>query len=190
MTDAELVQQALRDPDDYALIVKQYEKLIMRYSQKLSRLSQEDAEDITQHVFLKAYQHLNDFDPELKLSNWLLRIAHNEVIDFWRRQKNRPQAEAYDPDTLDSFEFLAVNFGKDFDRTLKAETVQKLLDLLKPSFREVLFLHYFEEKSYEEIADILKYPAGTVAARISRGKKAFAELAARTGEIVYLTTPT
>lgn len=188
VTDAELVRRALSNPDDYALIVRQYERLIMRYAQKISRLSPEDAEDIAQQVFLKAYRNLNDFDLTLKLANWLLRIAHNEVIDFWRRQQRRPQTEELAAETVDTREMLTVDFGNDFDRAIKTEAVQRILDLLQPDFREVLYLHYFEDKTYDEIADILKRPPGTVAALISRAKKTFAGLAARTGRFSPLAS--
>ncbi|MFH0820507.1 MAG: sigma-70 family RNA polymerase sigma factor, partial [Candidatus Peregrinibacteria bacterium] len=91
MNDLELVKKALENPDHYAAIIERYEKMLLRFVHGLSQLSEPDAEDVIQNVFLKAYDHLNDFDPALKLSTWLMRIARNEVIDLWRRRKVRPQ---------------------------------------------------------------------------------------------------
>lgn len=181
MTDRELVERALNNPDDYALIVEQYEKLLLRFVRTLSRLSAADAEDVAQQVFIKAYEHLNDFDPALKLSTWLLRIARNEVIDLWRKKQARPQECELDEPLLDAKYFADSTFAAELDQKITAAEVQHILTLLKPDYREVLYLYYFEEKSYDEIADIIRRPPGTVAALISRAKKAFAEITTRTG---------
>lgn len=181
MTDAELVRRALLDPDAYAPIVERYEKMLLRFVRTLSRLSREDAEDLTQRIFLKAYEHLNDFDRDLKLSTWLLRIARNEVIDFWRRQKARPQASELNENFLDPA-LSESAFAEAFDQKLRSEQIGKLLTLLRPDYREVLYLYFFEDKSYDEIADVIRRPPGTVAALISRAKKAFAELVERAGK--------
>ena len=187
MDDAELVRRALEDPDDFGPIVERYEKPLMRFMHRLSQLSAEDAEDLAQRVFLKAYDHLNDFDPKLKLSTWLLRIARHEVIDFWRRKQARPQEYELDETRLDETHGKEPTMAHALDQKLKSERVRQLLALLQPEHRAVLILYYFEEKNYEEIADILECPPGTVAALLSRAKKAFAKLAGRTGDADHLT---
>lgn len=187
MTDGELVRRAIEDPEQFAPIVEQYERMLLRFVQGLSQLSYEDAEDLTQQVFLKAYDHLRDFDPNLKLSTWLMRIARNEVIDLWRKRKARPQESELNEEILDDSHFSEPTFAKEFDQKLTSHRVRELLTLLKPEYREVLYLSFFEEKSYDEIADIIRKPPGTVAALISRAKKAFEELSLRTGEIQKIT---
>lgn len=188
MTDATLVARALACPDDYAAIVEQYEKMLLRFVRTLSRLSSADAEDIVQSVFIKAYEHLNDFDTDLKLSTWLLRIARNEVIDHWRRKNVRPQESELDEPLLEEKYFAENTLAAELDQKITAEEVRHTLALLKADYREVLYLYYFEDKTYEEIADIIRRPAGTVAALLNRAKKAFAELAKRTANDVLLAS--
>lgn len=186
MTDAELVSRALANPDGYAPIVERFERPLLRFIRSLSQLSQADAEDILQQVFLKAYQHLNDFDPQLKLSTWLYRIARNETISHWRRGQARPKEFELDETFVDGRIALQNEFAAELDRQLQAAEIQEILSLLKDEYREVLYLFYFEQKSYDEIADIVRRPPGTVAAQISRAKKSFAEMAARTGAAIRL----
>jgi len=160
----------------------------LKFVKSLSQLSHEDAEDLTQQVFLKAYDHLNDFDQNLKLSTWLFRIARNQVIDFWRKKKVRPPEYSLD-EAKGTIEMNGdeETFAKELDKKFTSERVQKLLKLLQPEYREVLYLYYYEDRNYDEIADIIQRPPGTVAALISRAKKSFSELAIRTQQVQYLT---
>jgi RNA polymerase sigma-70 factor (ECF subfamily) len=186
MNDLDLIHRALKNPNDYGLIVERYEQQLLRFIKSLSQLSSADAEDLAQQVFLKAYDHLNDFDQKLKLSTWLFRIARNQVIDFWRRKKVRPQEYSLDEARDNGKEASVDNFSDELDKKFTSQRVQKLLKLLQPEYREVLYLYYYEDRNYDEIADIIQRPPGTVAALISRAKKAFSDLAIRTHEITYL----
>lgn len=186
MNDNDLIQRALKNPNDYGLIVERYEQQLLRFIKSLSQLSAADAEDLAQQVFLKAYDHLNDFDQHLKLSTWLFRIARNQVIDFWRKKKVRPQEYSLDEARDQGKEAAENNFAEELDKKFTSQRVQKLLSLLQPEYREVLYLYYYEERNYDEIADIIQRPPGTVAALISRAKKAFSDLAVRTQQLSLL----
>lgn len=190
MTDVELVQRALADPEDYAAIINQFQAGLLRFIQSRSRLCRADAEDIVQQVFIKAYEHLNDYDAEFKLSTWLFQIARNEVISHWRKRKARPQTFELDEVTLDSWQQIAARMGEDFDLKLQSRGVHAILDFLKPDYRDVLYLYYFAERSYTEIADILKKPNGSIATLLYRAKKAFHKFAERQNLTIKLTTST
>ena len=180
-TDTELVKRSLEDKDFFKYIVERYQSKLSRYLHRLSALSREDTEDLLQNVFIKTYQNLNGFDEKLKFSSWIYRIAHNEAISFWRRQKIRPQTLELDLEN-DLLQNLAADFEMEveLDKKLLEQSVQKIFAQMDEKYLEVLVLRFLEENEYEEIADILKKPIGTVATLLNRAKKQFKEIYAKT----------
>lgn len=174
-TDEELVSLSLKDPAFFRILVGRYEKRLFFYVLRLSRLSREDAEDLLQDIFLSVYRNLNDFDRDLKFSSWIYRIAHNRTVSFWRKNKNRERVLSQDEEmkliNLPSSE----NLSRELEIRGDAEEVQKTLKKISKKSREVLLLRFFEDKSYEEISDILEKPMGTVATLLSRAKKEMLE---------------
>ncbi len=171
-SDEALVGLSLQHKRFYGEIVRRYEKKLGAYIHRLSRLNPEDIEDVLQEVFIKVYINLNSFDPDLKFSSWIYRIAHNETMAFFRKRNVRPQGHLVaESETV--LEALASEFNllKDIEAAEHAELVVAALDALPEPYREVLILQFFEHKGYEEISDILALPPGTVATRISRGKE-------------------
>ena len=172
LTDQAVVRAALQDPKQYAAIVERYHAPLSRYIMRLGCRSTDDVKDVLQETFLKAYINLNDYDQGLKFSSWLYRIAHNETMSFFRKVKSNPAAIGLEEQMLlverigDSTDIAA-----DADRKFEAEEVRKALESIDFKYREPLVLKFLEEKSYEEISDILKMPVGTVATLINRGKQ-------------------
>lgn len=169
--DIDLVKKSLDNPDNYTLLVKKYEAKILNYIKKISGVPHEEAEDIAQEIFLKAYTNLNDFDLNKKFSSWLFSIAHNDTISYWRKHKKRlasPDIADEDLDYLMPDEFDIVK--KIDDKALKQE-IKQALAKLDIKYREVLQLRYLQEYSYEEISDIIKKPKNTVGTLINRAKK-------------------
>ena len=139
---------------------------------RISGLRKEDAEDILQDVFLKVYQNLNDFDSDLKFSSWIYRIAHNQTISNHRKLKSRPQEISIDESAFNNFA-SNLDLEKDVDRVVLKKTVGAILMKMDDKYREALVLRFMEDKSYQEISDILKKPIGTVAVLIRRAKDQF-----------------
>jgi RNA polymerase sigma-70 factor (ECF subfamily) len=170
LSDADLVVAALANQEAFAGLIDRYRLPLARYLRRIGSPDPEELEDLLQDIFIKAYLNLNDFDQSLKFSSWLYRIAHNQAIDFWRRKKSRP-AQAVDPDDLfwltvaDEFDLE----GEASQREL-AGKIRLAIDRLEGDYRAVLVLRFLEEKDYQEIADILKKPPGTVATLINRAK--------------------
>jgi len=173
-SDSEIVALSLRDSNYFAVLIERYEKNFFRYITRLCACSREDIEDLIQEIFIKIYRNLNDFDPKLKFSSWAYRIAHNEVISRYRKIRTRPQTVNLDPDLTisDRTKDDLVTF---FDRNLNKAKIFDILAMLDLKYKEVLILRFFEEKSYEEISDILRKSPGTVATLLNRAKKQFKE---------------
>lgn len=175
-TDEELAQLTLKDENFYAILVERYEEKLTRYILRISGGSKEDVEDTLQDVFISAYKNLNDFDPNLKFSSWIYRIAHNKVISHFRKVTARPRTVTYEGDgQLLNILASDLDIARDLERKYTGEEVKSILNELDEKYKEVLVLKFLEEKDYKEISDILEKPMGTVATLINRAKKQFKE---------------
>lgn len=174
ISDEELFAQARTDLDAFGEIVKRYEQKLTFYILRISHFSDLEAQEILQETFIKAWKNINDFDPSLKFSSWIYRITHNEVISAFRKYKSRglDQEAKIEPELFDNIP-LDLDFVSDFDINLNAKKIKEILSHLSVEHREVLVLRFFEDKSYNEISDILKKPSGTVATLLNRAKTAF-----------------
>ncbi|MFH0818568.1 MAG: RNA polymerase sigma factor [Patescibacteria group bacterium] len=170
LDDLSAVKSALANSDNYTFLVKKYEPKIINFIIKISGMGREEAEDVAQEIFLKAYINLNDFDPEKKFSTWLFSIAHNETISYWRKHSKRWQNVSLDNSGIINTILAEVNLDKRIDSDQIAKQVNKALQEIDIKYREVLQLKYLHEYSYEEISDIIKKPLNTVGVLISRGK--------------------
>ena len=165
---ASRVQQG--DSEAFGLLVERYGRKIARYAKKFL-FGYEDAEDLVQHVFVKAYVNIRSFDAGRKFSSWIYRIAHNEFINAIKRKRREP-VPFFDPDALFPHPLSSGGPEEDAD----AEELRSLLDrhivMLDPKYREPLVLYYFEQMDYREIADVLRIPVSTVGVRLLRGREA------------------
>lgn len=151
-----------KDKESYAEVIRRYKDKLLRYALYLTE-DEDKAEDVVQESFIKAYVNLNGFDTKKKFSSWIYRIAHNEAMNVLNEKKQ-----------------VVLNGDVDFDSgvDLENELVEKelkdkaryCLKRLPVIYREPLILYFFDEKSYEEISDVLRIPVGTVGTRINRAK--------------------
>jgi RNA polymerase sigma-70 factor (ECF subfamily) len=177
LEDKELVALSLQDSQYFYCLMKRYEDKLTNYVRRFTYLSDDDIADIVQDSFINTYQHLNDCDCNLKFSSWLYRIVHNQAINFIKKNKQSLKIEMVDND--DEFVDWLVA-----DTNIEKETITKhfneyittILEKLKPDYKEVLILKFFEDKDYQEISDILQKPMGTVATLLSRAKIQFKEV--------------
>jgi len=177
LADREIISLSLTEIDYFACLVLRYEVRMIAYIQKISQSNSNEAEDILQEAFIKIWKNLQGYDPRLTLESWIFRIVHNETISHWRKKTS------YSKDNVVQIDEERLNLlfaSEDIDYVENEKQIQNIiaqvLPTLKQEYREVLVLKYLEEKSYEEISDILKIPEGTVATRINRAKKSFREL--------------
>ncbi len=174
--DQQLIQRARKgDQKAFEALLNKYKNLVYHVMMRMVRNPQE-AEDLSQEAFIKAFNALNSFNEEYAFSTWLMKIATNNCIDFLRKKKLRTysidepiqykeeqvQMELPDQEPTPEKQLLSDERSKMIDEAIES---------LPPRYRYVIVLRHKEEKSYEEIADILKLPLGTVKARIFRARE-------------------
>lgn len=176
--DYKLVRAALDQGDQ-----KAYAELLQRYRESVYFMmlkmcsNKDDAEDLTIEAFGRAFKKLDQYSPDFAFSTWLFKIASNNAIDFIRRKKikyalpiesRNEEGEAFDH---------AVNIkasGPDpeesFIKKQKIDAIRLLVDNLKPKYKEMIELFYFQEMSHEEISKQLGLPIGTIKAQLFRAR--------------------
>lgn len=176
-SDKELVKMALKDANNFILIMDKYKHPLFAFIKRLLKVTDGDAEDILQDVFIKTYQNLNEFDPQLKFSSWIYRITYNQSISFYRKNKKNLQILPLE-DNEAILKKLSVEFNtnKKIDENILRERTRETLRKMDKKYREVLILKYLEDKDYTEISNILKKPMGTIATLLSRAKEKFKNL--------------
>lgn len=175
MTDQELARRSSENPDFFGALMERYETPLLRYIRRISSLPNEDAEDILQETFIKTYRNINDYDPDAKFSSWIYRIAHNQTIDTLRKRK--VDSASFSIEANDAAQFLkaASDIGAETETADTLARVETIIRKLPETYREALILRFLEEKSYEEIMDILELPKGSVATLIHRGSRLLRE---------------
>ena len=155
--DRDLIAKARRGHvDAYNVLVSRWEKRVFNYLLRLVR-HREDALDLSQDVFLKAYQNLKKLDDPSRFAGWLFRIAHNEAYSLLR--KNKPEGEmAVEPGTAEAS-------GRMFPVELTL-AVESALARLSEDQREAVLLKVYQGFKFEEMAEILSCPVSTVKSRL------------------------
>ncbi len=154
----------------FGVLMERYEGKMKRYAAKFIS-NQEDINDVVQDVFLKAYENIQSFDVKRRFSPWLYRIAHNELVNSLRKREKRKVLPLLDLDTFVPHNVKQDNPEQEVEKGEIKKFVQEGLEKLEFKYREPVFLYYFEELSYKEIADIMEIPVSTVGIRIKRAKE-------------------
>ncbi|HWP81667.1 MAG TPA: sigma-70 family RNA polymerase sigma factor [Bacteroidota bacterium] len=174
--DSELIRSALNgDQNAFGRLRQKYHEAIYNLIYRMIR-DKDEVEDLTQEAFIKAFTSLSSFNDEYAFSTWLYKIATNNCIDYLRRKKlqtmsiNKPM-ESTDGDM--SFELPDTSFIPDNEMILtqRRKFLEEAINSLPPKYRQVIILRHREEKEYQEIADLLKLPLGTVKAHIFRARE-------------------
>ena len=172
LSDQDLVTKTIKNKQAFAAIVNRYEAPLLRYISRLGCKDDAAAQDLLQEIFVKTFVHLNDYDHSLQFSSWIYRIAHNEIVSYFRKERSRPSVLRRTEDYF-LFENIADDVGLTDHNSQRHSVleIQSAVSQLEPKYRDIIVLKFFEEKSYEEISDILQIPQGTVATLINRAKK-------------------
>ena len=149
------------------------------YGFMLKRTENEtDAEDITIETFSKAFDKLANYNPEFQFNTWLIAIAKNVHIDILRKKKSSLFVEITDEEDYQAYNIADTTPSAE-DELITEQNLSQLLQYikeLKPHYQEVIQLRYFQEMSYQEIANQLEEPLSNVKVKILRAKKLLAEI--------------
>jgi RNA polymerase sigma factor (sigma-70 family) len=178
LKDYALVQRAVEGGDQ-----KAYAELMSRYKDSIYFMllkmvnNRDDADDLTIEAFGKAFKNIRQYTPDYAFSTWLFKIATNNCIDFIRKKRKMTFSLDKGFETDDGGELtidVKSNTPDPEEHMMKKQKVMMMRDVverLKPRYKKLVELRYFQEKSYEEIADELQLPLGTVKAQLFRARE-------------------
>jgi RNA polymerase sigma-70 factor, ECF subfamily len=173
--------QTATERPDFETAAMPYVDALYNTAYRMSRNAQ-DAEDLVQETYLKAYKYFDKFEQGTNLKAWLFKILKNTFINTYRKRQLQPPQSDF-ADIEESFE---SQVSEEASRQIRSpeeellenvldEDVQAAVDRLPPDFKMVVILADLEGFSYKEISEILEVPVGTVMSRLYRGRKLMEE---------------
>src|SRR6266705_728089 len=175
LADVELVQTAIAGREaSFEELVRRYQRPIAAYVYRMVG-NYDAALDLTQEVFIKAYNSLSRYRSEFKFSTWIYKIAHNAAIDHLRRHAVREQTLAIGPESERreiSIESRRLTPAQESERRERRSEIEAVVQSLPIAYRELIVLRHSQDLSYDEIAEITGLPLGTVKNRLFRAREA------------------
>ena len=170
-TDIQLVEASLSgDQKSLELLFKRYLRPIYGYAAGL--VGRDEADDVVQETFVRAWRHLSSFDTKRVFKTWLYRIAHNAAVDLLNKKRPTAFSDLDRPDDSASFEESIEDetdpISELLDRQDAAAHLRRALDALPVKQRTVLSLHYLDDLTFGEIGELLDEPLDTVKSRARR----------------------
>ena len=173
-----------------------WEEIVQRYNRRIYNIcyrfagSHDDAQDLTQDVFIKMYRTLNSYDVERgAFMTWVTTVTRNLLVDHFRKSKQDRITDSLDSASSEHEDAMSLSDriedkGPAPDLSVQSreakETVHQALQKLSPELREAVILRDLQDMDYKEVAAVLKVPEGTVKSRINRGRAELARLLQRT----------
>ncbi len=178
LTDLEIVEQCLDgNIRVFGVLVDRYQNVLFTAALRMVN-DRQDAEDIVQTAFTKAFEKLENYNAKYKFFSWLYRITINESLNFIKRRKRQePLDEPVVSGQQSPEDFLGENERK--------ENLQQALMQLKPDYRAVIVLRHFEQHSYQEMGEMLNIPEKTVKSRLFSARQLLREILIKNGVIVH-----
>ncbi|OIQ16262.1 MAG: RNA polymerase subunit sigma-70 [Flavobacterium sp. MedPE-SWcel] len=137
-----------------------------------------DTEDVVIQTFAKAFDKITTYNPEYAFNTWLIAIAKNAYIDMLRKKKSSLFVDINEDDNRQAYNIADDSLSVE-DELIQEQNLSRLLECikkLKPQYQEVIQLRYFQEQSYQEIADQLDQPLNNIKIRLLRAKKLLSEI--------------
>ena len=179
LTDQEIVQWAREGAQTaYRELIRRYQRPVFSLVYRMVR-DRELAEDLVQETFIKVLNAIERYRPEFKFSSWIFKIANNATIDHLRRKELTTLSLEGGPDatTQDQLEATALQLGDSSESQLEelegrelGTAIERAISQLRPEYRSCIILRHIEGRPYDEIADVLGLPIGTVKTYIHRAR--------------------
>lgn len=186
MDESQLIQRAKEgDADAFAALLERYEKAVYHHALRMAG-SAEDAEDLAQEVFWKAWQGLPAFQGNSAFSTWLYRLTSNACIDFFRRERKHRGAFSLDGEEQELARRIPdprLTPQRELERRELQDAVRQGLLKLSQDHREILVLREIDGLSYDEIGAVLGLSLGTVKSRIARARLSLAKILRESGNL-------
>ncbi len=162
----------------FGVLMNRYQPKLLRYGRKFLS-DNAPIEDVVQEVFIKTYENIRSYDPARPFSPWIYRIAHNMFVNALR-SKSRLPFITVDLDMFSAHTAYEIDPAGDEEREETRALIDRGLKALTPIYREVIILYYLEHLDYQQIADVLHVPIGTVGVRLRRAREALKNYVAGT----------
>ena len=189
LSDQEVVRHAVQGRETaYRELIRRYQRPVFSLVYRMVR-DRELAEDLAQETFIKVLNAIDSYRPEYKFSSWIFKIANNAAIDHLRRRSLNTLSLDGSPhaSTPDAIEATTLQIGDGAENQLDAvaarelgEQIESAIDQLRPEYRSCIVLRHVEGRPYEEIAEMLDLPLGTVKTYIHRARNELRILLAAT----------
>ena len=177
-----LIEQCLKgQQSSFSELIDEYKNMVFGLSYKMTN-SLEDAEDISQEVFIRVYKSLYNFNPNYKFSTWLYQMTLNLCRDRFRKGKIPSISLDTPPNEGDQKDFNSLiadpknNLEEDFLQAEQTNFINALISSLPPKYREVIILRHLKDLSYEEMSKILNISLGSVKTRLFRAREKLREI--------------
>jgi RNA polymerase sigma-70 factor, ECF subfamily len=185
LTDQDVIVHARQGRDAaFRELIRRYERPVFSLIYRMVR-DRELSEDLSQETFIKVLNALDRYDPKYKFSSWIFKIAHNTTLDQLR--KKEPQTlslegspHASTTEQAESSSFTAVDTAENPEQYTESKEmgveIEEAIARLRPEYRSAIVLWHVEGRPYDEIADIMGLPLGTVKTYIHRGRNELREM--------------
>ena len=175
--EAELIERAKKgDTEAFGTLVERYQRRVIGVAMAVVH-NQEDALELAQETFVRAFENVSKFESRSSFSTWLYRIAANTAIDFRRREGRHPTTRGEEAET--EIQRLPSGLGDSFKEAQRNELRQRLNDALEeltPEHRAAILLREVEGLSYDEISEVMQCPRGTVMSRLHYARNRLREI--------------
>ena len=173
--EKELLAQIISGQTErYAVLVERYQRLVFTLALRMLK-SREDAEEVTQDVFVKAYKKIDSFKGDSKFSSWLYRITYNASLDMLSRKRKQPSFSDIDH-LQDANRAQDSSILDTIEKTSQQQLLKKCIAQLDAEEAFLITIYYYEEQSIAEIAQITELTESNVKIKLYRGRKKLAKL--------------